>query len=101
MSKLASSRISLKVQRQDSFALTLTLVFFIFYFFPTVLPPPFICCPPARISGIPQLQMLREGLKLFISHFLLKSAAPQDAALTERARIATQAMEAKEAKVKL
>lgn len=45
--------------------------------------------------------MLREGLKLFISHFLLKSAAPQDAALTERARIATQAMEAKEAKVKL
>ncbi|XP_019745169.1 nucleolar MIF4G domain-containing protein 1-like, partial [Hippocampus comes] len=55
----------------------------------------------SRISGIPQLRMLREGLKLFISHFLLKSAAPQDAALTERARIATQAMEAKEAKVKL
>ncbi|XP_019745167.1 nucleolar MIF4G domain-containing protein 1-like [Hippocampus comes] len=55
----------------------------------------------SRISGIPQLRMLREGLKLFISHFLLKSAAPQDASLTERARIATQAMEAKEAKVKL
>ncbi|XP_019739251.1 uncharacterized protein LOC109524093, partial [Hippocampus comes] len=32
----------------------------------------------SRISGIPQLRMLREGLKLFISHFLLKSAAPQD-----------------------
>ncbi|XP_051910061.1 nucleolar MIF4G domain-containing protein 1 [Hippocampus zosterae] len=60
----------------------------------------------SRISGIPQLRMLREGLKLFISHFLLKSAVPQDAVpqdavLTERARIATQAMEAKEAKVKL
>ncbi|XP_061660949.1 nucleolar MIF4G domain-containing protein 1 [Syngnathoides biaculeatus] len=55
----------------------------------------------ARISGIPQLGMLREGLKLFISHFLLKSAGPQDAALAERAGIATKAMEAKEAKVKL
>ncbi|XP_037135342.1 nucleolar MIF4G domain-containing protein 1 isoform X1 [Syngnathus acus] len=56
----------------------------------------------SRISGIPQLGMLREGLKLFISHFLLKSAGPQDAAaLTERARIAVKAMEAKEAKVKL
>ncbi|XP_061521732.1 LOW QUALITY PROTEIN: nucleolar MIF4G domain-containing protein 1 [Phycodurus eques] len=55
----------------------------------------------ARISGIPQLGMLREGLKLFISHFLLKRAGPQDAALTERAHIATKAMEAKEARVKL
>ncbi|XP_077365507.1 nucleolar MIF4G domain-containing protein 1 [Festucalex cinctus] len=55
----------------------------------------------SRISGIPQLGMLREGLKLFISHFLVKNAGPQDATLTERAHIATKAMEAKEAKVKL
>ncbi|XP_077411196.1 nucleolar MIF4G domain-containing protein 1 isoform X2 [Vanacampus margaritifer] len=55
----------------------------------------------SRISGIPQLGMLREGLTLFISHFLLKNAGPQDTTLTERARIATKAMEAKEAKVKL
>ncbi|XP_077592327.1 nucleolar MIF4G domain-containing protein 1 [Stigmatopora nigra] len=55
----------------------------------------------ARISGIPQLSMLREGLKLFISHFLLKNAGPQDDNLKERAMIATRAMDSKEAKVKL
>ncbi|XP_068566029.1 nucleolar MIF4G domain-containing protein 1 [Cebidichthys violaceus] len=59
-----------------------------------------------RISGIPKLGMLREGLKLFISHFLLKSAqsqgpAEQAATLSERAQVATKAMEAKEAKLKL
>ncbi|XP_046879340.1 nucleolar MIF4G domain-containing protein 1 [Hypomesus transpacificus] len=59
-----------------------------------------------RISGIPKLGMLREGLKLFISHFLLKKApsespAEQAALLTERARVATKAMEAREAKLKL
>ncbi|XP_034415479.1 nucleolar MIF4G domain-containing protein 1 [Cyclopterus lumpus] len=59
-----------------------------------------------RISGIPQLGMLREGLKLFISHFLLKNAqsqgtAEQAATLSERAQVATKAMEAKEAKLKL
>ncbi|KAM8731819.1 nucleolar MIF4G domain-containing protein 1 [Acanthopagrus schlegelii] len=59
-----------------------------------------------RISGIPKLGMLREGLKLFISHFLLKNAqsqgpAEQAALLSERARVATKAMEAKEAKLKL
>ncbi|KAM6900291.1 nucleolar MIF4G domain-containing protein 1 [Xenentodon cancila] len=59
-----------------------------------------------RISGIPKLGMLREGLKLFISHFLLKSAqsqgsAEQAALLSERAQVATKAMEAKEAKLKL
>ncbi|KAL6097731.1 nom1 [Pungitius sinensis] len=53
-----------------------------------------------RISGIPKLGMLREGLKLFISHFLLKSAqsrgpAEHAATLTERAQVATRAMEAK------
>ncbi|XP_057679777.1 nucleolar MIF4G domain-containing protein 1 [Corythoichthys intestinalis] len=55
----------------------------------------------ARISGIPQLAMLREGLKLFISHFLLKNAGPQDDVLKERACIATKAMDSKEARVKL
>ncbi|XP_069552385.1 nucleolar MIF4G domain-containing protein 1 [Brachyistius frenatus] len=59
-----------------------------------------------RISGIPKLGMLREGLKLFISHFLLKNAqsqgpAEQATVLLERARVATKAMEAKEAKLKL
>ncbi|XP_029978980.1 nucleolar MIF4G domain-containing protein 1 isoform X2 [Sphaeramia orbicularis] len=59
-----------------------------------------------RISGIPKLGMLREGLKLFISHFLLKNVqshgpAEQAALLSERAQVATKAMEAKEAKLKL
>ncbi|XP_061778231.1 nucleolar MIF4G domain-containing protein 1 isoform X2 [Nerophis ophidion] len=60
----------------------------------------------ARISGIPNLGMLREGLKLFISHFLLKNGPSQEseeqaAMLSERAHIATKAMEAKDVKVKL
>ncbi|KAG7488473.1 hypothetical protein MATL_G00034590 [Megalops atlanticus] len=59
-----------------------------------------------RISGIPKLGMLREGLKLFISHFLLKNAQSQGTAeqarlLSERAEVATKAMEAKDAKLKL
>uniref|UniRef100_A0A8C8CYV9 Nucleolar MIF4G domain-containing protein 1 n=1 Tax=Oncorhynchus tshawytscha TaxID=74940 RepID=A0A8C8CYV9_ONCTS len=59
-----------------------------------------------RISGIPKLGMLREGLKLFISHFLLKNAQSQGPAeqadlLSERAEVATKAMEAKETKLKL
>lgn len=50
--------------------------------------------------------MLREGLKLFISHFLLKNVQSQESAehaalLLEHARVATKAMEAKEAKLKL
>uniref|UniRef100_H3D5G7 Nucleolar MIF4G domain-containing protein 1 n=1 Tax=Tetraodon nigroviridis TaxID=99883 RepID=H3D5G7_TETNG len=59
-----------------------------------------------RISGIPKLGLLREGLKLFISHFLLKSArargpAEDAALLAERAQVATKALETKEAKLKL
>ncbi|KAL1006802.1 hypothetical protein UPYG_G00077330 [Umbra pygmaea] len=59
-----------------------------------------------RISGIPKLGMLREGLKLFISHFLLKNIQSQEPAeeaglLSERARMATMAMEAKDTKLKL
>uniref|UniRef100_A0A8C8MJG1 SEC7 domain-containing protein n=1 Tax=Oncorhynchus tshawytscha TaxID=74940 RepID=A0A8C8MJG1_ONCTS len=56
-----------------------------------------------RISGIPKLGMLWEGLKLFISHFLLKNAQPQGPAeqtglLSEQAEVAP---EAKETKLKL
>ncbi|XP_036378786.1 nucleolar MIF4G domain-containing protein 1 [Megalops cyprinoides] len=59
-----------------------------------------------RISGIPKLGMLREGLKLFISHFLLKNVQSQGTAeqarlLSERAEVAAKAMEAKDAKLKL
>uniref|UniRef100_A0AAR2K9Z2 Nucleolar MIF4G domain-containing protein 1 n=1 Tax=Pygocentrus nattereri TaxID=42514 RepID=A0AAR2K9Z2_PYGNA len=59
-----------------------------------------------RISGIPKLEMLREGLKLFIRHFILRSAqtqgpAEQTTLLTERAEMATKAMEARDAKLKL
>ncbi|XP_076017192.1 nucleolar MIF4G domain-containing protein 1 [Genypterus blacodes] len=59
-----------------------------------------------KISGIPKLGMLREGLKLFISHFLLRNAqsqgpAEQAALLSERAQVATKAMEAKDTKLKL
>lgn len=65
-----------------------------------------LACIFGKISGIPKLGMLREGLKLFISHFLLKNAQSQGAAeqaalLSERAQVATRAMEAKEAKLKM
>lgn len=68
--------------------------------------PEDLACIFGKISGIPKLGMLREGLKLFISHFLLKNAQPQGPAeqaslLSERAQVATRAMEAKEAKLKL
>uniref|UniRef100_A0A1A8HNA5 Nucleolar MIF4G domain-containing protein 1 n=1 Tax=Nothobranchius korthausae TaxID=1143690 RepID=A0A1A8HNA5_9TELE len=59
-----------------------------------------------RVSGIPKLRMLREGLKLFISHFLLKNTsslgpAEQAAVLSEHAQVAVKAMEAREATLKL
>ncbi|XP_072544796.1 nucleolar MIF4G domain-containing protein 1 [Salminus brasiliensis] len=59
-----------------------------------------------RISGIPKLEMLREGLKLFIRHFLLRGTQAQGSdeqttLLAERAEIATKAMEARDAKLKL
>ena len=55
---------------------------------------------------MPKLGMLREGLKLFISHFLLSKAeskGPADEArlLLERADVATKAMEAKDTKLRL
>ncbi|KAM7120777.1 nucleolar MIF4G domain-containing protein 1 isoform 3-T3 [Molossus nigricans] len=52
----------------------------------------------ARVSDNPQLGVLREGLKLFISHFLLKSAQARHSAeeaglLRERAELATKALQ--------
>uniref|UniRef100_A0A3B3YN90 Nucleolar MIF4G domain-containing protein 1 n=1 Tax=Poecilia mexicana TaxID=48701 RepID=A0A3B3YN90_9TELE len=59
-----------------------------------------------RISGIAKLGLLRDGLKLFISHFLLKNSQSQGPAehaalLRERAQVATKAMETKDTKLKL
>lgn len=50
--------------------------------------------------------MLREGLKLFLTHFLLKHAEAQKSAeeaslIKERVELATKALEAKEPKLKL
>ncbi|KAF4020505.1 hypothetical protein G4228_011852 [Cervus hanglu yarkandensis] len=46
----------------------------------------------ARVSDKPALGLLREGLKLFISHFLLRGA-PEAGALRERAELCTQALQ--------
>uniref|UniRef100_A0A8C1BWJ5 Nucleolar protein with MIF4G domain 1 n=1 Tax=Cyprinus carpio carpio TaxID=630221 RepID=A0A8C1BWJ5_CYPCA len=58
-----------------------------------------------RISGIPKLGMLREGLKLFISHFLLRNIQTEETeqakVLKDRAEVATKAMEARDAKMRL
>ncbi|XP_043824984.1 nucleolar MIF4G domain-containing protein 1 [Dromiciops gliroides] len=53
-----------------------------------------------RVSDNPKLGMLREGLKLFISHFLLRNAqalqsAEEASALKERADLATKALQGK------
>lgn len=50
--------------------------------------------------------MLRESLKLFLTHFLLKNAQAQKNAeeaslLKERVEVATKALQAKEPKLKL
>ncbi|PWA18246.1 hypothetical protein CCH79_00004111 [Gambusia affinis] len=68
--------------------------------------PEEIACIFGRISGIVKLGLLREGLKLFISHFLLKNSQSQGPAehaafLQERAQVATKAMETKDFKLKL
>ncbi|KFP23442.1 Nucleolar MIF4G domain-containing protein 1, partial [Colius striatus] len=59
-----------------------------------------------RVSDNPKLGMLREGLKLFLTHFLLKNAQAQKSAeeaslLKERVELATKALQAKESKLKL
>lgn len=58
-----------------------------------------------RISGIPALAMLREGLNLFISHFLLKNASnlgssEQVNLLKERIAIAEKALQTKDTRLK-
>ncbi|XP_054582270.1 nucleolar MIF4G domain-containing protein 1 isoform X4 [Eptesicus fuscus] len=57
-----------------------------------------LCFIFARVSDNPKLGVLREGLKLFISHFLLKSvqahrSAEEAGALRERAELATTALQ--------
>ncbi|CAK6434187.1 unnamed protein product [Pipistrellus nathusii] len=59
-----------------------------------------LCFIFARVSDNPKLGVLREGLKLFISHFLLKSvqahrSAEEAGALRERAELATKALQGK------
>ncbi|XP_065587602.1 nucleolar MIF4G domain-containing protein 1 [Cyrtonyx montezumae] len=59
-----------------------------------------------RISDNPKLGVLREGLKLFLTHFLVKNAQVQNSAeeaslLKERAELASRALQAKESKFKL
>ncbi|KAK4826377.1 hypothetical protein QYF61_008048 [Mycteria americana] len=59
-----------------------------------------------RISDNPKLGMLREGLKLFLNHFLLKNVQAQKSTeeaslLKERVELATKALQAKESKLKL
>lgn len=59
-----------------------------------------------RLSDNPKLGMLREGLKLFLTHFLLKNAQVQNSdeetgLLKERAELASRALQAKESKFKL
>ncbi|XP_066441831.1 nucleolar MIF4G domain-containing protein 1 [Eleutherodactylus coqui] len=59
-----------------------------------------------KISDNPKLAMLREGLKLFISHFLLKNVRAQKTAeeaelLTQRADLAVKALQTKDSKLRL
>ncbi|XP_060731228.1 nucleolar MIF4G domain-containing protein 1 [Tachysurus vachellii] len=55
----------------------------------------------SRISGVPKLGMLREGLKLFIKHFLLRRTQTEGTLLTTRAEVAIKAMEAHDTKLML
>ncbi|XP_025925056.1 nucleolar MIF4G domain-containing protein 1 [Apteryx rowi] len=59
-----------------------------------------------RISENPKLGMLREGLKLFLTHFLLKNVqahkSDEEASLLkERVELASKALQAKESRLKL
>ncbi|XP_054246171.1 nucleolar MIF4G domain-containing protein 1 [Indicator indicator] len=59
-----------------------------------------------RVSDNPKLGILRESLKLFLNHFLLKNMqtqkSPEEASLLkERIELATKALQAKESKLKL
>ncbi|XP_009869959.1 PREDICTED: nucleolar MIF4G domain-containing protein 1, partial [Apaloderma vittatum] len=59
-----------------------------------------------RVSDNPKLGILRESLKLFLNHFLLKNGQAQKSAeetslLKERVELATKALQSKEPKLKL
>ncbi|XP_030054479.1 nucleolar MIF4G domain-containing protein 1 [Microcaecilia unicolor] len=59
-----------------------------------------------RVSGNPKLGMLREGLKLFMTHFLLRNvranrSADEAEMLTEKVNVAGKALQAKESRLKL
>uniref|UniRef100_A0A8C6ZUA8 Nucleolar MIF4G domain-containing protein 1 n=1 Tax=Nothoprocta perdicaria TaxID=30464 RepID=A0A8C6ZUA8_NOTPE len=59
-----------------------------------------------RVSENPKLGMLREGLKLFLTHFLLKNveahrSGEEAALLKERVELASKALQSKEPKLKL
>nr|XP_033787499.1 nucleolar MIF4G domain-containing protein 1 [Geotrypetes seraphini] len=59
-----------------------------------------------RVSGNAQLGMLREGLKLFMTHFLLRNvhanrSADEAEMLTERVNVAGKALQTKESRLKL
>ncbi|XP_064131204.1 nucleolar MIF4G domain-containing protein 1 [Loxodonta africana] len=59
-----------------------------------------LCLIFARVSDNPKLGMLREGLKLFISHFLMKNvqihrSAEEANLLRERADLATRSLQGK------
>ncbi|KAM5156934.1 nucleolar MIF4G domain-containing protein 1 [Mantella aurantiaca] len=57
-----------------------------------------------KVSDNPKLGMLREGLKLFISHFLLKNfqkSAEETELLRQKADVAVKALQAKDHKLQL
>ncbi|XP_019363701.1 PREDICTED: nucleolar MIF4G domain-containing protein 1 [Gavialis gangeticus] len=59
-----------------------------------------------RLSDNPKLGMLREGLKLFLSHFLLKNvqartSAEEASLLKERVELVSRTLQAKESRLKL
>ncbi|KAM6376429.1 nucleolar MIF4G domain-containing protein 1 isoform 1-T1 [Alca torda] len=68
--------------------------------------PEELCDIFVRVSDNPKLGMLRESLKLFLTHFLLKNAQAQKnpeevSILKERVELANKALQAKEPKLKL
>ncbi|XP_054048614.1 nucleolar MIF4G domain-containing protein 1 isoform X1 [Rissa tridactyla] len=68
--------------------------------------PEELCDIFVRVSDNPKLGMLRESLKLFLTHFLLKNAQAQKnpeevSLLKERVELANKALQAKEPKLKL
>ncbi len=57
----------------------------------------------SRIASFPKLQVLREGLKLFMRHFLLKGSSQAGVAVTleEQVTVAERALLSGETKMRL